>query len=126
MIGHQDKFISEILHQPEFTILSCYELIGEIYAVASRDKFTHLIAETDLKRTIANIIRRSEHILITTPAVSEIRDKKDLFLLTLAEEGKADFIISGDKDLLILGKHNETIMMTLASFKEIVYRITPS
>ena len=53
---------------------------------------------------------------IEKPAVSPIRDVKDLYLLSLADTIPADYIISGDKDLLVLGKHNETRILDYNSF----------
>ena len=45
-----------------------------------------------------------------------MRDVKDLYLLSLADTIPADYIISGDKDLLVLGKHNETRILDYNSF----------
>ena len=38
-------------------------------------------------------------------AESNIRDPKDLYLLSMAESVPVDFIVSGDKDLTDLGSH---------------------
>ena len=53
--------------------------------------------------------------------VSEIsicRDKKDNFLLSLAVDGKADYLITGDADLLELEKMGSTKIITLKKFIE--------
>ena len=42
---------------------------------------------------------------ITVEAESNIRDPKDLYLLSMAESVPVDFIVSGDKDLTDLGSH---------------------
>ena len=60
-----------------------------------------------------------EYIEIINPE-SEIkicRDTKDNFLLNLAVDGNADYLITGDKDLLILEKINNTKIITIADFK---------
>jgi predicted nucleic acid-binding protein len=46
------------------------------------------------------------------------RDPKDNFLLALAKDGKANFLLTGDKDLLILEKFEKTKIITIAKFFE--------
>lgn len=48
--------------------------------------------------------------------VHECRDEKDNFLLSLAKDGKADFLISGDLDLISLRKFERTEILTIADF----------
>lgn len=50
-------------------------------------------------------------------AASQIRDAKDLYLLSLSETVGADYIVSGDKDLLVLERHGQTKMIKLMDFK---------
>lgn len=44
--------------------------------------------------------------------LSIVRDPNDNFLLELAEEARTDYIITGDKDLLILKYYKETKILT--------------
>lgn len=44
------------------------------------------------------------------------RDAKDDFLLSLAIDGKADFLITGDSDLLELNQLKKTKIITIADF----------
>lgn len=44
------------------------------------------------------------------------RDTKDNFLLALAKDGKADYLLTGDKDLLELKKFGRTKIKTITSF----------
>ncbi|WP_339903769.1 putative toxin-antitoxin system toxin component, PIN family [uncultured Cyclobacterium sp.] len=46
------------------------------------------------------------------------RDPKDNFLLNLAIDGKADYLVTGDKDLLILEKLKNTRIITFRSLLE--------
>jgi len=45
------------------------------------------------------------------------RDDKDNFLLALAKDSNADFLITGDKDLLILKKFEDTSIVTIADYQ---------
>ena len=90
----------------------CKELIGEYKAVVQRPKLKKYIGEKDVLDTLELM----SLYCIEKPAVSPIRDVKDLYLLSLADTIPADYIISGDKDLLVLGKHNETRILDYNSF----------
>ena len=48
--------------------------------------------------------------------ISESRDKKDNFLLSLAVDGNADFLVTGDSDLLILKKIKKTKIVSWSNF----------
>lgn len=45
------------------------------------------------------------------------RDPKDNFLLGLSEISKADYLITGDNDLLILKKYKKTEIITIKEFE---------
>jgi predicted nucleic acid-binding protein len=44
------------------------------------------------------------------------RDKKDNYLLALARDVGADFLITGDKDLLVLKQFENTVIISLTEF----------
>lgn len=44
------------------------------------------------------------------------RDGKDNFLLALANDGRASHLITGDKDLLVLEKLNQTEILTISEY----------
>lgn len=46
------------------------------------------------------------------------RDPNDDFLLSLAKDGKANFLITGDKDLLEIQKFEETSIVRYGEFLE--------
>ena len=52
--------------------------------------------------------------------VPELRDPKDLYLLALAKVNNADFLLTGDKDLLILKRHEHTRIISFAGFMAIL------
>jgi len=55
--------------------------------------------------------------IAVTSIVTECRDEKDNFLLALARDGKADFLVTGDDDLLILGKFEGTEILKYSDFE---------
>lgn len=74
---------------------------------------------------IFNIIERYADYVIVTSNVDLCRDDKDNFLLSLAKDSEADFLITGDKDLLVLKKFEETRIVTIAEYQMIsdVFRL---
>ena len=48
--------------------------------------------------------------------VTVCRDSKDNFLLALAKDGQADYLLTGDKDLLELKKFGKTRIKTIVTF----------
>jgi len=44
------------------------------------------------------------------------RDKKDNFLLALCQDGNADFLLTGDEDLLIIKKFGKTRIMSMTEY----------
>jgi len=54
---------------------------------------------------------------VTVYSTTEVcRDPKDNFLLSLSLDGRADFLLTGDKDLLVLEKFAETKIVTMSEF----------
>ena len=50
------------------------------------------------------------------------RDEKDNFLLNLSVDGKADYLVTGDKDLLVLEMINKTRILT---YRELIKLVIP-
>lgn len=118
LIGHQLHTIRSIVTNTRFEVCVCSQLIREIADVAGRDKIRRYIQENDMEDLLC-IIRAFCHMVsIEKEAVSDIRDRKDLYLLSLAETVDAIYIVSGDADLTVLGKHGNTQIITLAQFRE--------
>ena len=93
------------------------ELLAEFAEVASRPKFVERIAA---RGTTASQLARKlaeEGTIIAPPVVPlppELRDPTDLPVLACAVAAVADAIVTGDKDLLVLGSF-EGIPIIVAS-----------
>lgn len=117
LIGHQANSIQQILTSTRFDVYVCDELLEEIHDVSSRPKIRTRISDEELDDFFRIIYAFCLMAKIEQKAQSEIRDPKDLYLLSLAESIEADYIVSGDTDLLELGQHKTTKMLRLADFK---------
>jgi uncharacterized protein len=91
------------------------ELIEEFLEVASRKKFSRYFNKEDIQEFFKVMDCCSETITGNS-IVTQCRDEKDNFLLALAKDSKADFLITGDEDLLIIKKFQNTEILTYSEF----------
>ena len=120
MIGKKLSVMRTLFTNPEIRIYVCNELLDEFSDVSSRLKMRKYISENDVQETFRLMNLYCNHALISKKAISHIRDEKDLYILSLAETVSADFILTGDKDLLSLQSHNGTKIVTYKEFSEII------
>lgn len=106
----------DILFQSNnITLLFSKELLDEFIEVTSRSKFKKYFSAEDLLALLVAIKRHAEFIIVSS-SINICRDPKDNFLLSLAKDGKANYLISGDKDLLDLKKFEKTRIISYADF----------
>ncbi len=119
LIGHQAQLVRQILTDVRFDVYACDELLEEIHDVCSREKIRTRVTDEEMNDFFRIIYAFSHMAKIEQKAQSEIRDPKDLYLLSLAESIEADSIITGDADLLDLKQHKQTQMIKLADFRKL-------
>lgn len=90
----------------EVTLLVSKQLIKEIeHTVQRKPKLLKRVTQERLHQFISLLLAVSEEVPPTTEEIPKItRDPKDDYLVTYAVLGQADYLISGDKDLLVLGE----------------------
>ncbi len=86
----------------ELTIVTSKEILGELVSVLSRPVFD--MNEDEIRRIIIDIIQISEIITPTSKFIVVKEDPDDDIFLNVAYDGRADYIVSGDKHLLLLGE----------------------
>lgn len=91
------------------------ELLLEIEEVSARPFLKRFISPDRWTDVLRFMIARAELVEVTT-AIHRCRDPKDNFLLALALDSKADFLVTGDKDLLVLRTIGKTQIVTLKEF----------
>ena len=120
LIGKRVRALSRLLSNPNITICVCDELFEEFRLVTQRRKFQGIIRLEDVA-AVLNLMRGCcVYAKIAGGSSSPVRDVKDLYLLSLAETVGADYIITGDKDLLALGRHHATSIISFADFMSIM------
>ena len=85
----------------EFELIVCPFIVEEVKNVLSRK----LKAENHLIENVLLIIREASNTIHPLDSVKNLcRDKDDDFVLSCAVSANADYLVSGDKDLLIIEK----------------------
>jgi hypothetical protein len=109
--------IDELIENRRLILIFSNELIEEFIAVVSRPKFKTYFSKKDIEKFLVYFEQFGELVEVTSD-LKICRDEKDNFLLNLSVDSKADYLITGDKDLLILDKIANTKILTLSEFIE--------
>ena len=117
LIGKKIEVLRTLLSNSKLKVYVCDSLISEIKSTSKKTKILKYISEHDDVVIILELIDAyCIHVDLNKKAISPVRDPKDLFLLSLAETVNADFILTGDKDLLTLKQHKHTGIVTYTIF----------
>lgn len=96
-------------------IVFSLELIEEFLSVANRPKFKKYFSKVDIEHLI-DLFDLYGEIVQVKSKIELCRDPKDNFLLALATDAKADYLITGDLDLLDLRSIKKTKILTMADY----------
>ena len=107
---HIRKYLDQILIDTRFDLLISQQEIDELTLVLKRPKFQKYINAEQIETLISLILRRSIVIEVSSQ-IALSRDPKDDYLLALSIDGHADYLITGDKDLLVLEQFEQTIII---------------
>ena len=70
------------------------------------------IMESEVRSRMDIFLQNSRRAFLTGTLSGICRDPKDDFILECAETGRADLIVTGDKDLLSLASYGRTEIVT--------------
>ena len=119
LITNNLNILSELFLFERFQIIFSDELFNEFLDVARRPKFKKYFDEKSVQLLIGNIYEKLEFIEVAS-AITICRDLKDNFILALSIDGNADYIVTGDKDLLSLNGFKGKKIITINEFIKII------
>ena len=96
-----------------YEIITCLEQVKELKEVSKR--FDCISSEN--KRKVWSILKSSKFIMLKNK-VKDCRDEKDNYLLSLAIEGNAKYLVTGDSDLLSLMPYKNIEILKPREFLE--------
>lgn len=115
LISNDFSKLDKIIESKLCKIIYSQELLEEFIEVCRRPKFIKYFSQSDLEAIIGAIEGFSEFIDVTSE-IKFLNDRKDDFLLSLAIDGKADYLITGDKALLEIKKYEKTEIINMGVF----------
>ena len=115
LIGRKLSSLLDLLSYPEFQLVISRELIEEIHDVVSRPKLAKYYTSENVNMLMKYMKDFSLSFELGN-IPSRCRDPKDDYLLELALVSDADFLVTGDKDLLEVKKIGNCQIVTAMEF----------
>ena len=107
--------LDRLLSADQVIFLVSQDLLEEIVEVAERPKFRKYFDLSELTDLLINLKEKAELVQVCS-SINICRDDKDNFLLSLAVDGAATHLLTGDKDLLVLNPFGEVKILTIADY----------
>ncbi|MFD0932115.1 putative toxin-antitoxin system toxin component, PIN family [Psychroflexus salinarum] len=117
LISKKFNQLDQLIEDKKITLVFSDELIEEFIDVVSRPKFQKYFSRKDIEK-ILNYFDQFGILVKVKSTIEICRDEKDNFLLNLSVDSKANYLITGDKDLLVLKKIEATEIVTFTDFIE--------
>jgi putative PIN family toxin of toxin-antitoxin system len=99
------------------TLLVSEATISELDEVLRRPKFDKYVPEEKRLEFLAALVHKAEEVEIIEQ-ITECRDPKDNKFLELAASGNANYVVTGDQDLLALHPFRGVAIITPQDFHE--------
>ena len=115
LISDKYRKLDTLLLGNRIKILFSTELLEELNKVSIYPKLKKYFPPNAVEEMITNLGAYIELIKVITKT-DVCRDSNDNFLLSLAKDGKAKYLITGDADLLILKVFGKTKIITLTDY----------
>jgi putative PIN family toxin of toxin-antitoxin system len=95
-------------------VFASVDILAEFVRVISRPKFQLTTLEVSVATEY--ILSFAKFTLSPEPLKYQIRDPEDLKFLECVRQAKAHYLVTGDKDLLTLGRFDRAMIVTPSEF----------
>ncbi len=105
-----------------FTLVTSFYLVEEVTHVLTYPRIARRLqlGDAELAAILAALLSRAKVTPGQLRLLGVTRDSKDDAVVACAVEGKADYIVSGDQDLLALGEYEGIQVVTPRQFVGII------
>ena len=90
-------------------------VLSEVEEVLFRPKFDRYVTQFERRFFLSNFLKMVEFVAVGE-VIQVCRDPKDDKILALALSGKAEYIVTGDRDLLVLNCFQGIKIITIEQF----------
>jgi putative PIN family toxin of toxin-antitoxin system len=118
LIGKRLAILVDLIVNESIDLIVCDDLLEEIIDVTRRPKFTKHFSESDVAKLIKFILSKSERYELEYK-VHLCRDVADDYLLDLATISNADYLLTGDADLLVLRAIGKCKIIDIKTFENL-------
>jgi putative PIN family toxin of toxin-antitoxin system len=116
LINKRLKSLRALCLNKNIVIVTSPKVVEEYLDVSSRQKVRKYASEEE----ILNVFDLIKTYCVDDPDFEvefpELTDPKDLYLFSLAQDNDVDFLLTGDKRLLALGKFHNTEIISFGGF----------
>lgn len=116
LIGKRLKELQVAIAEGEFQFVVGEKLLNEIRDVVGRPHLRKLFAADAVGLLMAMLEAEAVNVGAPKNVPAFCRDANVNYLLAISKAGKADVLLTGDDDLLVLGKHGRTRIMNARTF----------
>jgi putative PIN family toxin of toxin-antitoxin system len=109
---------TRVFFEPENLVLVSEKLFNELNDAVSKPHLEKEIDRADYEKLVA-LLRTVAELVHVHFVVEICRDPKDNYLLALAKDGNADYLITGDTDLQVLKEFENTKIVDLSEFENV-------
>jgi putative PIN family toxin of toxin-antitoxin system len=115
LIGKELKELKNLLIEETIQLVISEEIVEEIILVTQRPKLQKYFTPNKVDELV-RFLRTIGLFVNITSEVLFCRDPKDNYLLALAKDSDANFLVTGDQDLLVIAKFGNTEIVTYQEF----------
>lgn len=119
LIGKNLKGLQNQIDSKFIKIIACAEQLHELSEVFKKQKIKKYFSKEQIVEFF-ELLDESSEMFVIHSSTNICRDSKDNYLISLANDSEADFLITGDMDLLEILKVGRTTILKYSDFDKIV------
>lgn len=119
LIGKSLTGLQQYINSRSVIIVTCSEQIQELADVFRKPKINKYFTPEQIAEFFELLEESSENVVLKTK-IDLCRDLKDNYLLSLAIDSNADFLVTGDSDLLVLNEIENTSTISFHDFEKMI------
>lgn len=117
--GPPGILLDKLVREQAFELILSAAMLAELHRAAHYPKVRALIALSDEELDLRLAMLDTLSIPVEPKTIPRAtRDPDDDLVLAAAMEGRAEYVVTGDNDLLTLGRHEEIRIVTPTQFLE--------
>jgi putative PIN family toxin of toxin-antitoxin system len=122
LIGKRLRKIADYIADEKLIIITSERLFDELVALAERPKLKKYFPPEKLHELVI-FLRRNGLYFLLLERNEFLPDPKDAFLLDLIEISDADFLVTGDRELLRLAQFKNAQILSVKEFEDTLHKV---